>query len=184
MGTEPGEEGSGRNAQATGPGEAHAEPEVHRNVARALAAGGTPVAGYSVRAEIQARSQRRIRIWVGCVVVLAVALIGAGAAYWNARPGPLATAYEKCGYEDELGVRLADGGATLLLQTVGEENSIGIDYVGLLCVYGALDMPARITTQIGSTRALDGRVSDSWDRFAATWSYHPNSGLDLMITTE
>lgn len=83
-----------------------------------------------------------------------------------------------------VGARLADDGATLVLDTQGEDDSTGMDYLDLYCVAGALDMPASVMTQIEQTRAMDGRVSGSWDGLSASWSYHPDSGLDLMVTAD
>jgi len=31
------------------------------------------------------------------------------------------------------------------------------------------------------TRALDGTQSDTWDGLQASWSYHPDSGINLLI---
>ena len=53
-----------------------------------------------------------------------------------------------------------------------EQQSCGLD---------ALDVPVSKKNLITSTRALDGRQTGSWDGFTATWSYHPDSGLNLKI---
>jgi hypothetical protein len=31
------------------------------------------------------------------------------------------------------------------------------------------------------TRALDGRQSETWEDFSASWTYHPDNGLDVLI---
>jgi hypothetical protein len=33
-----------------------------------------------------------------------------------------------------------------------------------------------------STRALDGMQSATWSSYEVTWTYHPDDGLDLIIT--
>ena len=33
----------------------------------------------------------------------------------------------------------------------------------------------------GATRALDGRQQASWDGFEASWTYHPDNGLTLIL---
>ena len=33
----------------------------------------------------------------------------------------------------------------------------------------------------GSTRALDGRQSATWAQFEASWTYHPDDGLDVLV---
>jgi hypothetical protein len=42
-------------------------------------------------------------------------------------------------------------------------------------------MPDSIDSRIGSKRALDGRQTATWDGFSASWGYHPDSGLDIVI---
>jgi hypothetical protein len=32
------------------------------------------------------------------------------------------------------------------------------------------------------TRALDGRQTQTADGYSYTWSYHPDNGLDIIIT--
>lgn len=107
-----------------------------------------------------------------------------GIGYWLGQPTVLEAAYEACDYDDEFGAFLADEGHTLLLETAGDEDVLGMEYTDVLCAFTELEMPTRVITQIGATRALDGRVSDSWDGLTATWSYHPSSGLNLMITID
>lgn len=147
---------------------------------------------------------RRRGRWIGLASGLIVVVLGAGAALGLAQRevvekravdpesealsqalrGPLDVAFEECAFDDAEGATLADEGKTLILDTKGEDDFFGLDYIEAICVYDALEVPSRVINQIGATRALDGRVTDSWDVFTATWSYHPNSGLDLMITTD
>lgn len=39
-----------------------------------------------------------------------------------------------------------------------------------------------MTAQMDSTRALDGMQTAEWDTFEAKWTYHPDDGLDVIIT--
>ena len=89
-------------------------------------------------------------------------------------------AYEDCGPRD--GLDLVDDGTTLALDIQGEEDLGGASYATVDCVLGALETPSRVTELMNSTRALDGRQTDSWDGNTATWSYHPDTGLDLLLT--
>lgn len=142
---------------------------------------------HSAQIAQEERGMRRRLRWFGLVGVVAALAGIAAIGYVQSRPPAptaLEAAYERCEYEDEVGAQLADEGRTLLLQTAGEENSLGMDYLEVVCAFDALDVPTRVTTQIVATRALDGRVSDSWDGFTAAWNYHPNSGLNLMITID
>ncbi|MCK9792320.1 hypothetical protein M1843_00990 [Isoptericola sp. 4D.3] len=93
-----------------------------------------------------------------------------------------ATAYGDCGPSD--GLELVDDGTTLALDVQGEEDFGGASYTTVDCVLGALETPSRITELMNSTRALDGRQAGTWDGISATWSYHPDTGLDLLLTVE
>jgi hypothetical protein len=42
-------------------------------------------------------------------------------------------------------------------------------------------MPGSIVARLDSTRAMDGVQQATWDSYTATWSYHPDSGIDLII---
>jgi hypothetical protein len=60
-------------------------------------------------------------------------------------------------------VAVEDGGQTLLINTKPEdEDTLGVTSLALDCVYGELEVPARVTERIGVTRALDGRQEDTW----------------------
>lgn len=49
------------------------------------------------------------------------------------------------------------------------------------CLKEGTDMPASTENKIGNTRALDGMVEDSWGDYEATWTYHPDNGMDMTI---
>ncbi|MEU2199538.1 hypothetical protein [Isoptericola sp. NPDC019482] len=100
----------------------------------------------------------------------------------DTEPGSAAfeAAYADCGPSD--GLELVDDGTTLALDAQGEEDFSGASYTTVDCVLGALEAPSRVTELMNSTRALDGRQTDSWDGVTATWSYHPDTGLDLLLT--
>lgn len=91
-------------------------------------------------------------------------------------------AVEGCVTDEDDGRHLyvTDEGSTLILRTEGEESA-GASFLVLWCVYDHLDMPEAITSRIGSTRALDGTQTGTWDAYSASWTYHPNSGLNLII---
>jgi hypothetical protein len=45
----------------------------------------------------------------------------------------------------------------------------------------ALTIPQAVREHMSQTRALDGRQTDSWEGFSASWSYHPDSGINLIV---
>lgn len=82
-------------------------------------------------------------------------------------------------------IAVEDGGSTLIVNTKPEDDDpLGLTSLALDCVYEQLDVPKRITERIGSTRSLDGRQEGSWDGFSASWSYHPDSGANLIIVQD
>lgn len=78
-----------------------------------------------------------------------------------------------------------DQGRTLFLDTRGEDFGSGsLEYADVLCVLEALDVPQSVLHRIGQTRALDGVQDAAWAEVAASWTYHPDDGLDIIVTIE
>lgn len=102
---------------------------------------------------------------------------GPGAAATTAI-SPLLAAHRKC---HQLG-ELSDGNQTLFLDMKGEDPGSGtLSYTQVTCYLRELGAPDYVTTHMDQTRALDGRQSDSWGEFEASWTYHPDDGLDILI---
>lgn len=93
--------------------------------------------------------------------------------------GPtLREAHASCGSKGDL----ADGGRTLDLDMKGEELGSGeLTWAEVKCYLNALNTPAYVVRHMQSTRALDGRQTDTWGSFEASWIYHPDDGLDVLI---
>jgi hypothetical protein len=81
------------------------------------------------------------------------------------------------------GTTVTDNGQTLLVDSSGEEDFGKLPSAGLDCVLDGLSMPDAVRSHMLGTRALDGRQEDAWPGFTASWSYHPNQGLDLIVRT-
>ncbi|MCY1145400.1 hypothetical protein OWR29_45990 [Actinoplanes sp. Pm04-4] len=79
------------------------------------------------------------------------------------------------------GTEIADGGYTLTVDSRGEDDYTGLGYYDLDCVWTALQMPEAVKAHIGQTRALDGRQEDSWGSFTASWTYHPDAGVSMVV---
>lgn len=93
-------------------------------------------------------------------------------------PTALNTAYTKCGAVGQL----SDGDKTLFLDMYGDKTGSGTTSSrDLTCVLASLQTPQFIITEMSQTRALDGRLSDKWSTFEASWTYHPDNGLDVLI---
>lgn len=128
-----------------------------------------------------------VGVVVGAGLALAIALplaLSDGGASGSAAGSPhaevLVAAVEACG--SPLGVRLEDEGATVAFDHRGEDEVTGGDLADLMCVFTELDMPSRISTHMGQTTSMDGRQSATWDGLEIQWSYHPDRGMDGMIT--
>jgi hypothetical protein len=135
------------------------------------------------------------------VVLLAVALAGCGGqghqasssedASKDAGPTALEQASSDCGGKPvgnpllTRGLKtkaakfltVEDDGQTLI---VGGGDQYDTAQAGF-CVLEELDAPASTVSLVESTNSTMGRQTDSWDGFEASWSYHPDSGLDMTI---
>ena len=75
---------------------------------------------------------------------------------------------------------LADKNETLTL-TVGSSTD---DLLQLECLYKNLDTPTRVTSHVENTRAVDGRQVDEWKNINASWTYHPDDGLNMTLSLD
>lgn len=93
-------------------------------------------------------------------------------------PKPLQDAYGTCGSIGEL----SDEGRTLYLDMSGTDGGSGVLGWGVTsCVLEALKTPTWVIREMQSTRALDGRQSQRWGSIEASWTYHPDHGLDVLL---
>lgn len=72
---------------------------------------------------------------------------------------------------------VTDDGASLIIDT----GTNPVPLSALDCVYEALEMPKSIIARIERTRALDGTQDGSWGALEASWTYHPDNGLNLIV---
>ncbi|MGY1618115.1 hypothetical protein ACI797_15350 [Geodermatophilus sp. SYSU D00691] len=95
--------------------------------------------------------------------------------------GRLKVVYETCSSRDpDNTVSLEDDGATIVIDTGSEYG----DYSGVDCVLRELDTPASIEAQIGRTTAMMGVQDADNDGLHYSWSYHPDNGVNMVITEE
>jgi hypothetical protein len=93
---------------------------------------------------------------------------------------PLRQAFSACHSGD-----LADADRTLVIDTSGEDYGTGSDTVdGLMCTLGELGTPQAVIAQLEHTRTLDGMQTARWGGFGASWTYHPDAGVDVIITAK
>lgn len=79
-------------------------------------------------------------------------------------------------------VDIADQGRTMIVDGEGEDFGTGdVSLTELDCVIEAVGTPASVKELMYSTRSLDGRQAGEWDDISASWSYHPDDGLDIIF---
>lgn len=83
------------------------------------------------------------------------------------------------------GTAIEDGGKTLVIDGAGEEDAgRGVPAEAMECIFAELKMPASVSEQVWATRALDGRQREAWTGYAASWSYHPDTGIQMVVKAE
>lgn len=175
--------------QSTAPTGAHAQHD-----AEPQGSPGTPAVAATPDEEVALppRARRPRPAWlvpagIGCAVGIAatLAVTTAVPALLSAvRTSPLESAYADCKLESAVGISLRDKGRTITFDNKGEEDLIGAEYLDILCLFTSLEMPSSITSHIGQTTSMDGRQSESWDGKTVSWSYHPDRGLDGVLTLD
>lgn len=78
-------------------------------------------------------------------------------------------------------IEAGDDGHTLLIDHQGEDETYGASIDNVVCALAALGISDSVVAQMDSTRALDGTRSGSWDGYTATFSYHPDTGLNIIV---
>lgn len=73
---------------------------------------------------------------------------------------------------------------SISFDTEGEEDLSGDTVFEVYCSLSITGVPDYVFDLIGTTRALDGRQTETWGNFRASWSYHPDSGLNLLIVLQ
>lgn len=140
-------------------------------------------------------SVRKAWLWAGLtagVVLVAVAgtvgfVLGHGsgaaaaaAASSSAQDVRLSKAFNACKSEDDAHtMQLGDGGRTIIVDTRNEYTSTQ----GVECVWSELKTPQSIVANVGATTAMMGEQSAQSDGISYRWSYHPDNGLNMVITT-
>lgn len=96
--------------------------------------------------------------------------------------GPaLKEAAEGCAYASPY-AQIGDDGYSVTLDGEGDQSA-GLPVEKILCVLRDpdVDVPDAVISQMERTRALDGTRDATWGPFTASWSYHPDRGLDVIV---
>lgn len=134
-----------------------------------------------------ARRSRGFPAWSLAVASIAGIALGAsttlgalllGNAVAGAQPA-FDLVHEQCGGVSSTSV--APDVLSLALDTQGTEDLNGDSVADVQCALDSLSAPDHVLEQMLQTRALDGRQSADWDDFGASWTYHPDAGLSILI---
>lgn len=93
----------------------------------------------------------------------------------------LEIALAECKLVGNAAAQLTDAGYTLLLDMKGETQAEGLSPDDVACVLGKTGVSGAVIAKMEATRALDGQQTDTWGSYTATWSYHPDNGLDIIL---
>ena len=162
-------------------GARHSEPHVHLD-------GGEAGPRRLTRRE-RHRRKGRWKFGLGMFILgfttalVVVAGVGAGVYYSRfASENELADVAKECGARGR-GVRLASDKSTLTVEAFGE-GSGGATTPVFQCVLERLDAPSAVRERMMETRAIDGTREESWGSYRATWTYHPDQGLHVVISAQ
>jgi hypothetical protein len=109
-------------------------------------------------------------------VALAVLAAGCGGASEASTTG-LEDGYQACQFKDGGdGLEIADAGDTIIVDT----GSGSIE--ALACLLVKLDTPTSVVSEIDNTTALMGSQHAESGDYKYQWSYHPDNGLNMVIT--
>lgn len=67
------------------------------------------------------------------------------------------------------------------VDTKGKDDSDGDSLASVFCLLRATVAPDFIFDSIKRTRALDGRLQETYGDYRVSWNYHPDSGLKLSL---
>lgn len=84
------------------------------------------------------------------------------------------------------GVELLDSGRTLKFSYAGKYSSFiasAGSYSDVTCALTVMKAPSFVTSQIETTRALDGLQKSAWGKVSSFWTYHPDNGLNISFNS-
>ena len=158
-----------------------------------------PVDGPDHAAPYPSRPSRRSRagvvvsIFATAAVALTLGAVGgyavgsekgvaaASASASATRSTLFSSAVSSCG--SPAGAQFGDGGRTLTLRTRGaERHSSGMSVQDLRCILTKLGASDAVISRMSATRALDGMQDGQWEGIRASWTYHPDDGLNITLT--
>lgn len=81
-----------------------------------------------------------------------------------------------------LHARLASDETSLTLEAFSDSGD-SLTTPIFQCVLGKLGTPAAVRERMYATRAIDGTQSEEWGTYKATWTYEPDQGLTVIVSS-
>jgi hypothetical protein len=93
----------------------------------------------------------------------------------------LTEAAEYCDVVGNKYFEIGDSGRSLIIDGAPDDKKRGAAFEDIGCVLGYTGVTDAAIERITSTRALDGRQDTTWGTISASWTYHPDNGLDMLL---
>ena len=118
--------------------------------------------------------------FISALLIVAAVIGGLFVARSTGSSG-FANAVDSC-HAGGLHARLAGDGTSLTLEAFSDSgNSLTTPI--FQCVLGKLGTPTAVRERMYSTRAIDGTQSEQWGSYKATWTYEPDQGLTVIVSS-
>ncbi|VXB57619.1 conserved exported hypothetical protein [Arthrobacter sp. 8AJ] len=87
-----------------------------------------------------------------------------------------------CGVVSSKYATLGDKDRTVTLQGQPKSSTRGMTMKEIGCVLTGVDTPDSVISRMDGTRALDGMQNASWKGYEASWTFHPDNGVRIILT--
>jgi len=102
----------------------------------------------------------------------------------DAKAKILKSAMKECDLSTNEDAVLGDHGYTLTFNGRGDDDVSGLTIDNEACLLNNLKAPSAVISHIDQTTSVDGRQSETWGSLTMSWSYHPDRGLDGVLTVK
>lgn len=118
--------------------------------------------------------------FISALLVVAAVVGGLFVARSTGSSG-FANAVDSC-HARGLHARLASDETSLTLEAFSDSGD-SLTTPIFQCVLGKLGTPAAVRERMYATRAIDGTQSEQWGSYKATWTYEPDRGLTVVVSS-
>lgn len=119
--------------------------------------------------------------------VASAAAASASLSAKKALEGAFASWVSACGLSANSGAEVSDGGHTLTIDGQStsqmlQKSTSTVSLTDFSCLITHARVPQSIVSQMNDTTALQGRQSGDFGSYRVSWTYHPDSGFDVIFT--